>query len=154
IDVDVGRFDVDGGAAAKAVAELVDDGVFDFEGAVLGVVDARIHGMACDGKCGVDVHVLIPGDGLDAVVEGFGRGCVKAVQGQKYGVCKARPQAGAVAELERAAEKYAGDGLTYVFAAQSFEFFGQELFHMARDGGEKGVEGAHKFLKSIKKSRF
>jgi hypothetical protein len=68
----VGSGNVDGRPASRALAKLVDDGVFDFQRGELRVRDLRTRARALDGQRPVDGEVLAPVDRAHAVIERFG----------------------------------------------------------------------------------
>ena len=127
VDAHVGRFRVHRRAAAALVADLIDDGVLDLER------DAR----RVDGDGLIGPEMLGPANGAHAVVE---RAIVSGVDGgevQQDAAGHARPQAGAIGDLERAREGDAGAGRRDVAGAERAQFVGDERLERFGASGEE-----------------
>ena len=122
VDADVGVFRVHVRAAVQGVAQLVGDGVFDFERAELGVADALADAVEVDGEGAVGVDVFVPrhraGEGVDVVgVCDFAFG-----DDPEDAARHARPEAEAVGDLKIARAGDDGDAEARVLQAEAFRF--------------------------------
>ena len=122
VDADVGVFRVHVRAAVQGVAQLVGDGVFDFERAELGVADALADAVEVDGEGAVGVDVFVPryrtGKGVDVVgVCDFAFG-----DNPEDAARHARPQAETVGDLKIARAGDDGDAEARVLQAEAFRF--------------------------------
>ena len=126
VDAHVGRLGVHRRAAADLVADLIDDGVLDLE---------RVVGV--DGERVVGAELLGPADGAHAVVERLLIGGVDGRQRQEDAAGHARPQAGAIGDLERARERDAGARDGDVASAERTQLVGDERLERLGAGGEE-----------------
>ena len=72
VNADVGGFGIHIGAAMQGVAQLVGNGVFDFERAELGVANTLADAVEVDGEGVIGAQVLVPGDGAGRGVDVIG----------------------------------------------------------------------------------
>ena len=139
VDADVGVFRVHVRAAVQGVAQLVGDGIFDFERAELGVADALADTVEVDGEGAVGVDVFVPryrtGKGVDVVgVCDFAFG-----DDPEDAARHARPQAEAVGDLKIARAGDDGDAEARVLQAEGFRFGEEDLFAAFGAGEDEGV---------------
>ena len=72
INADVGGFRVHVRAAVQGVAQLVGNGVFDFERAELGVANTLADAVEVNGEGVIGAQVFVPGDGAGCGVDVIG----------------------------------------------------------------------------------
>jgi len=126
-------------AAVQGVAQLVGDGVLDFERAELGVADALADAVEVDGEGTVGVNVFVPrhraGEGVDVVgVCDFAFG-----DNPEDAARHARPEAEAVGGFEVARAGDDGDAEARVLQAEGFGFLEEDLFAAFGAGEDEGV---------------
>ena len=129
VDPEVGPFEVDAGARAVRLAELVDDGVLDLERAEMGVRDSRSAGAEIDRQSAVAAQVFPPIDATRALVERLGGGRLEGGEVEKHAAGDARPEAGAVADGEGALEGHTGAFQLDTAGAKARQLVGEGLLH-------------------------
>ena len=123
----------------QGVAQLVGDGVLDFERAELGVADALADAVEVHGEGAVGVNVFVPrhraGEGVDVV----GVGDFAFGDDPEDSAGDARPEAEAVGGFEVARAGDNGDAEAGVLQAEGFSFGEQDLFAAFGAGKDEGV---------------
>ncbi len=124
----VGVGDAYVGALARALAELVHDGVLDPVGHILGVSELRTVYHVVHGERRVQRQILAPVHGLDGLVDLVGARRLEAFDGLEYPHCGAQRKVGAVHHLlvPREAHHASADG--YVVGSQACQFLCQHRF--------------------------
>ena len=119
---------VDGRTIALRSAQFVDDGVFDFQGAEVRIVDARAVAAELDGQGAVIEHVVLPLDVEYAVVQVFGVLHRETLEHQQHPVRQTRPQAQAISGFHGGHAAHGRGVLTSFFKAKPDGFLDQQAF--------------------------
>ncbi|MNP56837.1 hypothetical protein D3C76_1515970 [compost metagenome] len=80
---------VDRGALAAGSTQLVDDRILDFQGAEMGVVDARTMATELHGQGSIGQQVILPVYIVHAIVKVFGVFHGKALEHQQHAIAQA-----------------------------------------------------------------
>ncbi len=126
-----------------ALGEAIDDGILDFQRAVLGIANGGVGTGKVHRYGGGTGEVLFPGDGVGAQIE------IQIVVHLEFGQHqhdtggKTAPQAGLVADRQFAFEVDASHGLTDLLCAQGGQLVGQQVFQPLGAGCKKFFHHAH-----------
>jgi hypothetical protein len=121
----IGPLGLDVGPLAGRLAQIVADRIFEQLRAVDRVPDRLVAAAAVAGERRAGRQVLAPVDALDGAYRLLSAAGVDRSQAQQHARRGARPQAGAIADLERALELHVVAALANVGRAELRELLGQ-----------------------------
>jgi len=119
---------VDRRTVALRGTQFVDDGIFDFQRAEVGVVDARAVAAEFNSQSAVGEHVILPLDVKHAVVQVFSVFHREALEHQQHPVGQTRPQAQAISGLHGRHATHGGGVLAGLFKAKPDGFLDEQAF--------------------------
>lgn len=119
---------VDAWAVALRGTQFVDDGVFDFQCAEVGVVDTRTVAAEFNSQGAVGEHVILPLDVEHAVIQVFSVFHREALEHQQHPVGQTRPQAQAISGFHGGHATHGGGVLASFFKAKPDGFLDKQAF--------------------------
>jgi hypothetical protein len=124
-------------APPGAFAEAIRDRVLDLQARVMRMTDRGRAARDLDGKTCPDVEQFRPVDPSRSFIELAGVGHVETGQRQQDAVGQARPQAGAIGDLQRAGKAHAALALGRLRRTECAKLVNQQWFDAPRAGGEQ-----------------
>ncbi|MNQ84355.1 hypothetical protein D3C85_994810 [compost metagenome] len=134
---------VDGRALTRRGAQLVDDGVLDFQRTEVGVVDARTVATELHRQGAVRQHMVLPLDIQHAVIQVFGVLHCETLEDNQDPVRQARPQAQAIGGFHGGHATHGRGVLARFLKAKPDGFLDKQAFEAFRASEEEFVTIRH-----------
>ncbi len=143
IDSNVGLLLADRGALAGKVPQPVDNGVFDFERAELGVADGTAGAQKVHYQGTLRAQMFLPGNTSGAIVEAVLIPHRKVRQGKQDFIGQAGPEAGTVGEGDVPGKSDACHGFFKIFGSERCQLLIEQALQTFGAGSEKRERCSH-----------
>ena len=127
VDPQIRPLEIDGWPRPTHLAHSIDDRIFDLERPKVRVRYLGISGTEVDGQGSSGPQVIAPVEAADTLIERLGRRRCEGGDRQEHPTGRARPETGAVTDLERPDKGHPRAAWLDIAGAERLELFGEDL---------------------------